>query len=362
MSKTNDRLRRFCVTWNNYPSNAVETLLEFASKKLALYAIFGRESGENGTPHIQGYLHLKHAVTFSAFKKQFPHIHVERARGTAMENKIYCSKEGNFTEFGTCPEDSGVVTKNLWKTVFELASNGDWTILQQDHPRIWVMMSEKLKSMRIPRSVVIQGDLVNEWWYGETGTGKSRLAWEKYGIVCYQKMLNKWWDGYNDQPVVVIEEWSPKNEVTASALKVWADRYPFTAQIKGGVLQKIRPQKIIVISNYRLGDCFPDTRDAEPIARRFVQYNFPRDLELVGGIADSFLSTLTPPGEPPVQSETSDVCDRLLSEDDDEDEGAARFDSDLFGFLGMDTIEAQSWVDYATAEDMGRLVELEELP
>ena len=71
MSKNNDRLRRFCVTWNNYPSNAIETLLEFASKKLALYAIFGRESGETGTPHIQGYLHLKHAVTFSAFKKQF---------------------------------------------------------------------------------------------------------------------------------------------------------------------------------------------------------------------------------------------------------------------------------------------------
>lgn len=356
----NKKLRRFCLTWNNPPATAVEQLIEFATKKKAVYAIFGRETGETGTPHIQGYVHLQTAMTFTAIKSAFPALHLEKAKGTAQQNKLYCSKEENFEEMGKCPQSSGDATKQVWRTIFELASNGDWTTLQQDHPRIWVTMSEKLKSLRVPRTTVIQGDLQNEWWYGETGTGKSRLAWEKYGSICYQKMLNKWWDGYDDQPVVVIEEWSPKNEVTSSALKIWADRYPFTAQIKGGVLQKIRPLKIIVISNYRLSDCFPDTRDAEPISRRFKQYNFPQDAGRVGLICDDFISTLSPAGEPEVDS-TSSACETILNEDD-EDSPLFVTDPEAYSLVGVGDIEAQAWVDYANQHAFSSLMELEQLP
>jgi len=192
-------------------------------------------------------------------------------------------------------------------------------------------MSEKLISKRIPNTKVIDGDTQNEWWYGSTGTGKSRLAWEKYGDICYQKMLNKWWDGYDNQPIVIIEEWSPKNDVTASALKIWADRYPFTAQIKGGVLQKIRPLKIIVISNYRLYDCFPDTRDADPIARRFKQLEFPSQLEEASTIADTFVYAHRIVGEPPdvinEHSQSVDVVESEFHADDTVDEFILPFET-----------------------------------
>lgn len=153
-------------------------------------------------------------------------------------------------------------------------------------------MAEKLMSRRLPKTEVLDGPIQNEWWYGATGTGKSKLAWDKYGKICFQKMLNKWWDGYCDEPVVVIEEWSPKNEVTASALKIWADRYPFTAQIKGGVLQKIRPRKIVVLSNYRLSDCFPDNRDLEPLQRRFTEIKFPDEKQRADFRANALLENL----------------------------------------------------------------------
>lgn len=91
----------------------------------------------------------------------------------------------------------------------------------------------------------------------------------------YAKELNKWWDGYCDEGVVAIEEWAPKNECTASFLKVWADRYPFPAQIKGGSLKKIRPTKIIVLSNYTIDQCFERQEDREPIKRRFKVVHFP---------------------------------------------------------------------------------------
>jgi len=167
-------------------------------------------------------------------------------------------------------------------------------------------------SKRIPDTAVIEGDIQNEWWYGPTGTGKSKLAWEKYGLICFQKMLNKWWDGYDAHPVVIIEEWSPKNEVTASALKIWADRYPFTAQIKGGVLQKIRPKKIIVLSNYRLSDCFPDNRDLEPLQRRFKEIKFPEGAMQAGFRAQGLLDSLKPQ-----ESDSMEIDDATVDSSED---------------------------------------------
>lgn len=145
--------------------------------------------------------------------------------------------------------------------------------IKEDYPGMYLRYNEKLKSLAVPAPRILT-TLENEWWYGSTGTGKSRLLWELYPEH-YQKELNKWWCGYNQEAVVAIEEWSPKNECTASALKIWADRYPFTGQIKGGSLKKIRPAKIIVTSNYSIDQCFPATEDAEPIKRRFKVRFFP---------------------------------------------------------------------------------------
>lgn len=301
MSRT-DYARRYCFTWNNYPETAEAQIRAFHTQKQAIYTIVGREIGMNGTAHLQGYVHLKDRMGFKQLKKLFPSMHIEKANGNSEENKIYCSKELNFFEMGTCPKTGGDASKDSWKAILEASEKGNWDYIKENHPRVWVTMSEKLISKRIPDTIVMD-TIENEWWYGNTGTGKSRLAWEKYGTICYQKMLNKWWDGYDCQPIVIIEEWSPKNEVTASALKIWADRYPFTAQIKGGVLQKIRPKKLIVISNYPLRDCFPDSRDAEPIARRFREIGFPTHTMEAASRADSFLQAQLPTTETCVADE-----------------------------------------------------------
>jgi len=312
--------------------------------------VVGREKGESGTPHLQGYFCLKHAITFSSLKKHFPQLHFERAKGSPKQNQTYCTKDGDFVEIGKLPEEAGVAggnaSKETWRQILSAAESGNWDFLKREFPRVWVTMSEKLISKRVPKTTVIDGDTQNEWWYGATGTGKSRLAWEKYGKICYQKMLNKWWDGYDSQPIVIIEEWSPKNEVTASALKIWADRYPFTAQIKGGVLQKIRPLKLIVISNYQLRDCFPDTRDADPITRRFKEFVFPNDLEEAGKIADNFVSANTETVKEP-EPDTS-VEDDTVDDDDDIEAILAQLGAN------SNIPTGQEWVDYMTTRQFDR--------
>lgn len=159
-----------------------------------------------------------------------------------------------------------------YKKCIELAEHGDLTTIKTEFPGIYLRYVNTFKSLRRRESIILPV-LTNEWWVGPTGTGKSRNLWSLYPDH-FSKPLNKWWDGYDDQDVVALEEWSPSNECTASQLKIWADRYPFNAQIKGGTLLKIRPKKIIVLSNYTIEECFPNVQDQLPIKRRFKVKKF----------------------------------------------------------------------------------------
>lgn len=81
-------------TWNNYPELWKDMLL--ACPHIGRY-IFGKEVGENGTPHIQGYMEFtkrvrpKTAIGIDA-------IHWETRRGTSQEAIDYCAKDGDFVK------------------------------------------------------------------------------------------------------------------------------------------------------------------------------------------------------------------------------------------------------------------------
>lgn len=119
-----------------------------------------------------------------------------------------------------------------------------------------------------------EGDLrdKNLWIYGPPGTGKSRLVHDyciENGIRCYNKLQNKWWDGYSGQQVVLIEDADPNTmKVLASHMKVWSDRYCFTSEVKGTARPINALFNLIVTSNYTIDECFND-KDALAIERRF---------------------------------------------------------------------------------------------
>lgn len=55
----------------------------------------------------------------------------------------------------------------------------------------------------------IDGHLTNEYHWGEPGTGKSRGVRTKYPDA-FIKSNDIWWDGYQGEETVIIEEFGPK--------------------------------------------------------------------------------------------------------------------------------------------------------
>jgi len=94
--------RSFAFTINNYDETILESLRESLSQEKVRYAIFGHEVGQNGTPHLQGYLSLKAPLAVQSAKRDYlvPTAHIEVAKASEHKNRKYCSKDGKVEEFG----------------------------------------------------------------------------------------------------------------------------------------------------------------------------------------------------------------------------------------------------------------------
>lgn len=82
--------KHWCLTWNNYPEDFLEA---FKDSSIERY-ILGKEVGESGTPHIQGFISFnpkKRPLSVIPIKG----IHWEKARCT-KEAIAYCAKDGDY--------------------------------------------------------------------------------------------------------------------------------------------------------------------------------------------------------------------------------------------------------------------------
>lgn len=112
-----DNTRQVCrwtITINNWTPDDEQRLRDLAAADTTKYLIFGREVGESGTPHLQGFVIFSRSVRFTEAKARIgDNAHIEVAVRPSAANRKYCSKDGDFEEFGDFPGRQG--KRNDWE-------------------------------------------------------------------------------------------------------------------------------------------------------------------------------------------------------------------------------------------------------
>ncbi|UOF80439.1 rep protein [Lamposivirus ageladense] len=89
--------RRYCFTLNNPTEEEIARINALEVK----YIVYGHETGDNGTPHLQGFVIFNHSLQFNTVKNKLgERVHVEATRGTTDQAANYCKKDGNYVERG----------------------------------------------------------------------------------------------------------------------------------------------------------------------------------------------------------------------------------------------------------------------
>lgn len=265
------RARSFCFTLNNYDLDDYERITNHLSDH-ARYGIVGEEIGANGTPHLQGYVSYPNARSFNVVKADLgSRVHLERANGSAQDNRTYCSKDGLFFETGIIPDRAGgssfeekiALNKRLIDSSIPLSQ-----LIDTGELSVYHVATVKRARMVIDQEYPPEGsdDVRGVWYWGPPGVGKSRLVREICGEELYLKAQNKWWDGYTGESNVLLDDLD--TDVLGHYMKIWADRYACTGEIKGGTIN-LRHKKFYVTSNYSPEQLFKDPIMCSAVRRRF---------------------------------------------------------------------------------------------
>lgn len=235
--------RNYCLTLNNYTEEELERLKSIEHK----YIVLGKEKGEQGTPHIQGYVEFYKPKQLSALKKINERIHWERRLGTAREASAYCKKEMDFYEHGEMSRQGA--RTDLEKVVAMAQAKKSTTEIAEECPREYIKyyrgINALIESAYKPRERDTPPEVI--WIWGKTGVGKTRWAFDEHKTV-YVKDGTQWWNGYTQQEAIIIDDFDGKWPIR-DFLRL-LDRYPYQGQTKGGYVQ-INSPYIYVTSDTR---------------------------------------------------------------------------------------------------------------
>lgn len=202
------------------------------------YCVYQIEKGEEeGTEHIQGFVYYKSARKFGPLKKKYPRAHIEpmKCMAALMKYSQKCETRvrGPY-EFGTKPEQG---RRNDLEAAAQRILDGETVadLLKSDP----VLVVRNFRGLQFAENNVKKHRTTKpyvEWIFGKSGAGKTKRVHDKHGADnIYIKDGTQWWDGYNNEDAILIDDFNGKWEFRN--LLQALDWYKFQGQNKGGYLK-----------------------------------------------------------------------------------------------------------------------------
>lgn len=283
--------RNACFTLNNWEDSEREALINWnwKGKPYYKYIVFGEEVGENGTPHLQGYVEFPNSRTLDVLKKFNPRIHWEKRLGTASRASDYCKKgeqtHQEWVDFGVKGPtygqnakvfEAGTISKAGHRTDLEDLAHGlqeGTTTVDEialDNPYAFHEFGRTLSKVEdlMMRKKFRTWMTICIWYHGPTGTGKSERAFEGFNPETHYVFPNDngWWDGYAGQEVVIINDFRG-DLIKYNELLQLVDKYPMTVKRRCREPMPFLAKKVIITSSLPPEEVFKWRHENDSIAQ-----------------------------------------------------------------------------------------------
>lgn len=244
--------RTWVFTVNNYSDVDINWVMSLEVLRITV----AKETGESGTPHLQGAVTFKRKYTLQQLKKLHTTAHWEVAKATQDFN--YCKKadsevirdedkrcSGKRTDIEVIREglEAGDDMKQVLKKARSMAS--------VNFAKAWITEFQE----HLPKGTKIQ----IHWYYGCSGTGKTKQVLDQ--CEPFIPLSFKWWDGYSGQDAVLLDDLRPGWCTPEQLLRLLDPyRYQYRVEIKGGSRAMIAT-KIFVTTPWHPRDFWKDVNE-----------------------------------------------------------------------------------------------------
>ena len=209
------------------------------------------------------------------------HWEIKSSKSTYKQAAEYCKKDGDFVEYGTLPEENqkkasvagNEANKQKWRTINDKAKEGDLEWIDQEYPKVFNQSYKNLKQMKVDymKRKPNLPDVCGVWYWGPSGVGKTHLVTELYPDAYLKRAQNKWFDAYQQEDVIVIDDLDDTHAYMGYELKKLADKYCYMVEVKNSSMY-IRPKKCVVTSQYTIQEIWKnDKKTQDALLRRFTQ-------------------------------------------------------------------------------------------
>ncbi|MCL2369709.1 MAG: hypothetical protein FWC80_00535 [Firmicutes bacterium] len=254
----------------------LKTLKDFGNLK---YAIYQYERGENGTPHIQGFIIYKNNKRFKNVKQDFPTGHLIIPNGSNIENRDYCTKKDTRiappVEIG---EFSEMRSRNDIVQFFEMLKLGASNVLLKNmFPVLYAQYGpDKIERFRQDELKEEHGqrfrDIKVTYIYGNTRLGKTTYIYDKYDIkdICRVNNYERGtFEDYQNQKILVLDEFTGKIEITF--MNNLLDKFPVNLPARFANRMACFDE-VYIISNLPLDKLYTFERQTTPeVYNAFIQ-------------------------------------------------------------------------------------------
>lgn len=231
------------------------------------------EGGTTGFLHWQVVVVFAKPKSLNVIKRIYGSVHAEPTRSSSAMDYVWKEDtriDGTQFELGELRMHRN--ESKDWDSIKSEAQAGRLDSIPSD---VYIRCYNSLKRIAVDHAQPIGIERQVFVFWGPTGTGKSRRAWEESGLQAYPKDPNsKFWDGYSGQKHVVIDEF--RGVINISNVLRWFDRYPVLVEVKGSSAV-LCAEKIWITSNLDPRLWYPEldsqTRDA--LMRRLIVIHFP---------------------------------------------------------------------------------------